>query len=136
MTRYRATARIVLATVVPVMLGSCAAIRRQQARNTESLLVAAGFTANTPDTAEDAQELQAMPAQQLLSQSVDGTIVYSYADPEGCRCVYVGDEKDYASYRRLVAEQRIAEQRLADAVDVQAAVKVAEDPWSPVPVPP
>ena len=91
-----------------VLLTACATIRGLQARDTEELLTAAGFKQQLVDAA-DPNPLEATPPYRLVSRTKDGTVQYTYADPENCRCVYLGGAKEYAEYRRLVTERRIAE---------------------------
>jgi uncharacterized protein YceK len=95
---------LVLATAFA--LGGCAAIRRHEARDTGDLLVAAGFTVKPADTPEQAQELRAMRPLKMVSQPKDGSIIYRFADPYSCQCLYVGDQQAYAEYKRL-AEERL-----------------------------
>ena len=84
---------VVLATAFA--LGGCAAMRRHEARDTGDLLVSAGFATKPADTPERAQQLGAMPPLKLVSQSKDGHVVYRYADPYSCHCLYVGDQQAY-----------------------------------------
>src|SRR5207244_179497 len=77
--------------VTAFTLGGCAAMRRHEARDTGDLLVSAGFTTRPADTPERAQQLHAMPPLKLVSESKDGNVVYHYADPYSCHCLYVGD---------------------------------------------
>src|SRR5207245_6568511 len=86
---------------VAVMLTGCAAIQRSEARSTEQLLAAAGFVMRPADTAERQQHLAALPPYRLESRTKDGKVVYTYADPGGCQCLYVGGSKEYSEYQRL-----------------------------------
>jgi hypothetical protein len=38
------------------------------------------------DIPERLAELQSMPRQELVVRSKDGNVVYTYADPDACRC--------------------------------------------------
>jgi hypothetical protein len=103
---------LVLATAFAV---GCAAMRRHEARDTGDLLVAAGFRSKPADTPEREQRLRALPPLKMVSQSKDGHLVYRYADPYSCDCLYVGDEQAYAEYKRLALKKQIAEERLETA---------------------
>src|SRR3989442_12251804 len=81
-----------LVLAATVVLTGCATIRQSQARDTEQLLAAAGFTMQLADTAE--QPLDAMPPYRLVSRTKDGAVQYTYADPRGCKCVNVGGSKE------------------------------------------
>jgi hypothetical protein len=93
--------RMLLVFATAISVGGCAAIRRDEARDTADLLVAAGFKTKLADSPERAQQLRAMPPLKIVSQSKDGHIVYGYADPYSCDCLYVGDQQAYAKYRSL-----------------------------------
>lgn len=108
---YRVCARRMVLSVglaVAVMLTGCAAIQRSEARDTEQLLAAAGFVMRPADTAERQARLRALPPYRLESRTKDGKVVYTYADPEGCQCLYVGGPKEYSEYQRLRVERQIA----------------------------
>ena len=108
---YRVCARrmvLSVGLVVAVMLTGCAAIQRSEARDTEQLLAAAGFVMRPADTAERQERLRALPPYRLESRTKDGKVVYTYADPDGCQCLYVGGPKEYSEYQRLRVERQIA----------------------------
>ena len=113
-------ARLLMVVATALALGGCAAIRRHEARDTGDLLVSAGFTTKPADTQERAQRLQAMPPLKLVSQSNDGHVVYRYADPFSCHCLYVGDQQAYAEYEHLALQKQIADKRLEAAEDEQS----------------
>jgi len=106
---------LVFATAIA--MAGCAVMRRQEARETGDLLVSAGFQAKAADTPERAQQLGEMPPLKMVSQSEDGRVVYRYADPYGCECLYVGDEEAYGQYQRLAVQRQLAEERLQDVED-------------------
>src|SRR5262249_1792224 len=105
------TRRAQLVTVIAMAfaLGGCATMRRHEAREAGNLLAAAGFTPKPANTSERAQQLQAMPPLKLVSESKDGKLVYRYADPYNCNCLYVGDEHAYAEYKRLALQKQLAD---------------------------
>src|SRR5262249_5431609 len=108
-------ARFTIAAMV--LLTGCATIRRLQARDTEELLTAAGFKKQLADAA-DTKPTDATPPYRLVSRTKDGTVQYTYADPDDCRCVYVGGSKEYAEYQRLATERRLDDERRRAAEDV------------------
>src|SRR5256885_8339211 len=91
-----------------MLLTGCATIRSSEARSTEQLLAAAGFVMRPADTAERQQRLAARPPYRLESHSKDGKGVYTYADPDGCKCLYVGGPKEYSEYQHLRLQRQIA----------------------------
>jgi hypothetical protein len=113
--------------VVAVMLTGCAAIQRSEARSTEQLLAAAGFVMRPADTAERQQHLAALPPYRLESRTKDGKVVYTYADPGGCHCLYVGGSKEYSEYQRLRVQSQIA----ADQAWAAQQTQMDWDMWGP-----
>ena len=103
---------VVLILAASVGVTGCAAIQRSRARDTEQLLAAAGFRMELADTAEQQQQLAAMPAYRLVNRTKGDGVEYTYADPTSCKCVYVGGSKEYAEYQRLITEQQIAQERI------------------------
>lgn len=99
----------------PTLFAGCAAMERKKAASTEDLLVAAGFTAKEPATPQDQANLQRMKPLKLIRTTRDGQVRYVYPDPYKCKCVYAGNEKQYAEYRRLAIERNIAEENMAAA---------------------
>jgi len=94
---------------VAVTLTGCATLRRSEARSTEQLLAAAGFVMRPADAAEPQPGLAEMPPYRLESRTKDGRVVYTYADPGACKCLYVGGSKEYSEYQRLRAQRQIAD---------------------------
>jgi len=89
-------------------LGGCAAIEQQDALDTEKLLAAAGFQMRPADTAERQQDLAHMPPRRLVVHRGGAQTVYTYADAQNCRCLYVGEAKAYGEFRRLAVSEAIA----------------------------
>ncbi len=74
----------------------------------DRLLMDAGFKVRPADSPRQAAHLQKLPPNRLLVRYRNEKPVYLYADPQGCRCLYVGNERDYQNYRRLVNQQNLA----------------------------
>ena len=106
-----------LAVIAAVCLTGCATVRGLEARDTEKLLSAAGFKQQPIDAAVT-NLVDAPPPYQLVSRLKDGILQYSFADPERCRCRYVGGSSEYAEYGRLVTERRLDEKRWRADEDV------------------
>jgi uncharacterized protein YceK len=103
---------LLLILAASVGLTGCAAIQRSQARSTEHLLAAAGFRTQPADTAEQQQQIGAMPAYRLLNRAKGDGVEYTYADPTSCKCVYVGGPGEYSAYQRLMTERQIDQDRM------------------------
>lgn len=99
-----------------MLLGAgCAAIRRFEVRDTEEMLVAAGFQMRLADTPELQQDLRSTPPYRIVSRTKDHDVVYMYADPDNCRCVYVGGNKEYSEYQRRRVEREITQRTAGKA---------------------
>lgn len=89
----------------PLALSGCASVRQREAADTERLLTAAGFQQRIADSPERLAHLRTMPPLKLVARDKDGQVVYTFADPESCRCLYVGGAKEYAKYQHLAVDQ-------------------------------
>jgi hypothetical protein len=103
--------RIVLSAVVIVTaLGGCTAMRRDRASETTSLLTQAGFKVLKADTPERMAKLNTLTPYKVIPwKRKSGGTVYAYAEPDLCKCVYVGSPKQYAQYRQLLSAEQAAQ---------------------------
>jgi hypothetical protein len=103
--------RIVLSAVVIVTaLGGCTAMRRDRASETTSLLTEAGFKVLKADTPERMAKLNTLTPYKVIPwKRKSGGTVYAYAEPDLCKCVYVGSPKQYAQYRQLLSAEQAAQ---------------------------
>jgi hypothetical protein len=53
------------------------------------------------DTPEREEDLRSLPPHRIVSRTKDGRVVYTYADPDNCYCVYTGGDEEYSEYKRL-----------------------------------
>ena len=105
-----------LLLAVPMLLGAaCAAIQRFEVRDTERMLVAAGFHMRLADTPELQEDLRSIPPCRIVSRTKDRNVVYMYADPDNCHCVYVGGNKEYSEYERRRVEREITQRTAGKA---------------------
>jgi hypothetical protein len=109
--------------VTMLLLAGCATVRTHEATSIEQLLAAAGFQMRPADTPERLAALHAMPRQRLIAQSNDGAVTYTFADPDGCRCIYVGGPKEYSAYERFLVEKKLT--------DVKARAAMESAWWGP-----
>src|SRR5712692_8675090 len=112
-------------------LGGCAAIERQEAADTEKLLAAAGFQMRPADSAERRQDLANMPPLEIVAHREGGKTVYTYADAQNCRCLYVGGAKAYAEYRRLELSEDIARDMSAASMNAASMNWDVWGSWDP-----
>jgi hypothetical protein len=98
-------------------LVGCATLHRREAQDTEQVLAAAGFRAKPADTPAKLENLNTMPPRKLVSHVEDGHFVYIYADPDNCRCLYVGGDKEYSAFQKLSVDEEIADERYMAEMD-------------------
>lgn len=73
----------------------------------EDLLAAAGFKIVPADTAKRQAALHKMPAHKFSMQNRHDQVVWVYADPTICNCVYLGTQQAYDTYRQLVFQKSL-----------------------------
>jgi hypothetical protein len=111
---------------VPLLaLSACATLHRQEASDSEVLLRQAGFQARA------AEDLAKLPPRQIVERDEKGVPAYVFADPDNCRCLYVGGEKEYATLQGL-RQQRIADHAwLAQRSSGEGGVSDLWNAWEP-----
>jgi hypothetical protein len=85
------TALIFVATAAPAQLA------------TEMKLADAGFIMRVAKSPRQMERLRTIPARRMVARTKDGVRHYYYADPAGCQCVLIGNERAMANYRAMVA---------------------------------
>jgi hypothetical protein len=93
-----------LGLVLLLGVGALAAGCAMGAQTTEGLLSQAGFRELSADTPEKISHLQTLPTRKFVKRNRDGKTYYVYADPDYCKCLYVGTVQQYAQYRSLLRE--------------------------------
>ena len=111
----RWTALILPLVALSLSVTGCAAIRAHQTAQTEQVLAAAGFQVEPADTPEKLAHLQTLTPRKVVRDMRDGQPQYVYADPETCRCLYVGDEKRYQRYQELSLQKQLNDERMSAA---------------------
>ena len=106
--------RNILLVALALLLAGCASFQGADDASTEQMLADAGFQTRPADTPEKLASLQSLPARKLLVQTVDGQSQYGYADPTGCKCLYVGTEQQYQVFQKLKNDRAVAVERLRD----------------------
>ena len=96
---------------------------------TEQLLASAGFQKKVADSPAKLAHLETLtPARKLVTHRRDGHLYYVYADPETCKCLYVGTAAQYqlALEKRLESDQLVAMQ---EHLDDDAVIWTLWAPW-------
>jgi len=101
-------------------LSSCAMLEAQQVKDTEQLLVAAGFKMKLADTPAKMAHLKTLTQQKIVPHQKDGVIYYIYADATICQCFYWGQDQAYQNFMQLQEQQNIAnEERMTAEMNEQ-----------------
>ncbi|HZR79677.1 MAG TPA: hypothetical protein VFD92_01160 [Candidatus Binatia bacterium] len=109
----------------------CAAMRQEEVHRKENLLAAAGFRMKPADTPEKLAQLQAMPQTRMVARPApQGGVVYTYADAQGCKCLYTGKAEEYQRYRQLAMQQQVAEAQV-EAAEANEAAAMDWGWWGP-----
>lgn len=70
---------------------------------TDMKLEDAGFVMRMADSAEKIKHAQLLPPRKFIARTKAGQRYYVYADPDFCKCVFVGNENAMKTYRDMVA---------------------------------
>jgi hypothetical protein len=124
--------------ILAATLGGCAAIERQeaatgqqQAADKEKLLAAAGFRIIPADSAERQHDLATLPPRRIVAHRRGARTVYVYANPQSCRCLYVGAPSAYAKYLELEVSDDIATDTSAGSEYSSSASSPSWSAWHP-----
>ncbi len=96
--------------------------QQQMVQQKEDLLAAAGFVARPASTPERLAMLQHLPPNKFVMRERDGKLVYIYADPIACNCVYFGDDAAFSRYKQERFQQDLVnrQQQIADEQQLTA----------------
>ena len=117
MPRRGLTRAAVLLGVPVWALAACQAIENEEAQDTEQLLASAGFRMKEATTPQQLANLQAMTQRKIVIHNQDGQLRYVYADAQDCKCVYVGNERNYDEYQKLSVKEEIAQENMDASLD-------------------
>lgn len=114
-----------MAAALGAILVGCGSAMQQTANQQEELLMAAGFAKKPADTPEKMARLRRVPLYEIAVRKKGEQPVYYYADPNVCQCIYLGNETNYQTYRRLLIERNMR----TGPVAVTPADMEAEEEW-------
>ncbi len=101
------TRSILMLLAVSTAVSACAA----QVQNKEDMLAAAGFTLVPANTPQRQASLSTLPPHKFVHQVRNDVVVFVYADPTICDCLYVGNQAAYDRYRQDVFAKNIANEQ-------------------------
>ena len=114
MKRWQWTKMAVVALGFALGITGCATT----APKTENLLSQAGFRQIPADTPQKLAHLKTLPERKLVARtSSKGKKYYVYADPDGCKCLYIGDPPQYQSYQRIAQQQQAQQSEAPGGVE-------------------
>jgi hypothetical protein len=96
---------VFIALFAATLLAGCA---EMGSTNTKSLLSASGFHARTPQTPQQKEVYNALPAYHVQRVTAGNKVLYVYKD-ENAGIAYVGREPEYQRYKQLCIQQQIAQ---------------------------
>lgn len=82
-----------------------------QVQNKEDMMAAAGFTIIPANTPQRQAELAKMPPHKFVQQLHNNTLMFVYADPTICGCLYVGNQTAYDHYRANAFVQQVVNEQ-------------------------
>jgi hypothetical protein len=97
-----------------VLFAVCVAVpaRTGQVQTKEAMLAAAGFKVVPTNTPQRQASLGTPPPHKFVRQVRDNVVLYTYADPTICDCLYVGNQVVYDRYRQNVIVQTKLDEQL------------------------
>ena len=112
--------------MVLLLSAGCATVTNDP-RATQTMLEAAGFQVKTADTPEKRASLEGLTPHTLIRRERDGQTYYVDADPDACRCLYIGTDAQYQPYRKLAWQRTSAAEEAL--VDQHASETDLWTPW-------
>jgi len=105
-------------SVAAAGLAACAT-QQSMTDNMEHMLAAAGFLEKPANTPARQAHLASLQPYRILSQRVTAggkdSVGYVYADPQFCRCVFVGGPEAYSRFQQLAFQEHLAQEQYAAA---------------------
>jgi hypothetical protein len=116
--------------LVALGVAGCATFQSSDTRATERMLAAAGFQPKAADTPEKLAHLRTLSPRNVVLRQGDGAPYYVFADPDECRCLYVGSAAQYEEYRKLRRQRDIADEEWLTAADREDLIGGIWGPWT------
>jgi hypothetical protein len=89
---------------------------QQQVGQKEDLLAAAGFQVRPADSPHRIAAMRTLPANHFVTRVRDGNLVYLYADPLDCNCLYLGNQQNWDAYKAELLARQIANENETTAI--------------------
>lgn len=83
-------------------------------------MVDAGFVMRTADTPQKLARLRLLPPLKFIARSRPGGRYFLYADPDVCKCLFVGNQAALQAYRDMASQPRSVPNVPASGIAPQA----------------
>jgi len=94
------------------LVALCAAVAScAQVQSKEDMMAAAGFTVVPANTPQRQASMRRLPPHKFVQQARNNAMIYTYADPTICNCLYVGNQAAYDRYRAEVFQKNLADEQ-------------------------
>ena len=101
--------RVVIAAGL-ILAAGCTS-NMQPYANKGDTLVASGFKMVPANTPERQAALRQLPPQKFVRHLRGDKVVFVYADPANCNCLYAGNVTAYTTYRARTQDQQLADEQ-------------------------
>lgn len=121
---------------IPAAIGLCLAATAcsgdgsKAVMNKEDMLVASGFKFVPANTQERQTAFRRLPPHKFVREVKGDKVLYVYADPTICVCIYVGGQRAYGNYRARVFDKQIADEQVTVANDMYYMNNWDWTPWA------
>lgn len=96
--------RCVAAVLVALVAAATGVIPLHAAQEgVDMRMVDAGFVMRSADTPQKLERLRLLPARQFIGRTRSGKRYFLYADPDLCKCVFVGNQAALQAYHDMTA---------------------------------
>lgn len=85
----------------------------------------AGFVMRPANTAKELEHIKKLPARRFVARTKNGARYYLYADPDLCKCVFVGNAIAFEAYRDM--RKRVPQPDVVPGAGVNATDVVATE---------
>ena len=121
--------KIYVLLLLSVLAGGCAESHTERAQRLEPMLAQAGFAMVPANTPVRKQKLSDMTPLRINYIPQNGKQPYWFADPYVCRCLYVGNERNFQQFKEL--KQANQAEQAQEVTDMAEQTKYQEFMNSP-----
>jgi len=118
------TSSALFPAIVFVALFGDPALGSQEA--TDMKLEDAGFIMRPANTPAKLKRIKLLPPRKFIRHKKAGRHYFLYADPDVCKCVFVGDQRAMQTYRNIIAPPPAPLPGMANAITPSAATPETE----------